>query len=153
VQGKRVQSRYPKSGKTFPIAPAQRFTGKVYCQQCRLKAEAENKTIRAKIESDAMDLKSTVQLLKALQDPTRSDHALAMQTLLQSVNADSAFISTILLIFSRGGDNTDISIRQLAGLIVKNYVFPNLAKLTIDVQVLLKSECINALSDSSTDIR
>jgi hypothetical protein len=104
-----------------------------------------------------MDLNSTVQLLRALQDPTRADHGLAMQTLLQSINTDSAFISIILLIFSKGGDDSatalDIGVRQLAGLIVKNYVFPNLAKLPIEVQVLLKSEVINALSDGSSDIR
>ena len=44
-------------------------------------------------------------------------------------------------------------IRQLAGLVIKNYAFQHLPKLPPTVQQLVKQEMLHALSDALTDIR
>lgn len=44
-------------------------------------------------------------------------------------------------------------LRQLAGLVIKNYTFPQLPRLPPAVQQMLKQEMLHALTDSQTDIR
>jgi hypothetical protein len=44
-------------------------------------------------------------------------------------------------------------LRQLAGLVVKNYTFPHLPHLPTNVQQMLKQEILHALSDTQMDIR
>lgn len=71
-------------------------------------------------------------MLQALRDPTRPDHAMAMQSLENYVLVP-AFIYHILHIFVQGEKyQIPPDLRQLAGFVVKNYVF---AKLHL-IQVL-----------------
>ena len=44
-------------------------------------------------------------------------------------------------------------LRQLAGLVIKNYTFPQLPRLPLAVQQMLKQEMLHALSDTQSDIR
>lgn len=59
--------------------------------------------------------------------------------------------------FARGGAYESMGLsadlRQLAGLIIKNYTFPHLPRLGTTVQQLLKQEMLHALSDVQVDIR
>ena len=102
------------------------------------------------------EMTQVMNLLQALLDPTRHDHTLAMGTLTEN-SSNSHFVITILHIFSDpsagDGNQIDIRIRQLAGLIMKNYVFPNLAALPMEVQLQLKKDVIKALADNTPDIR
>ena len=63
----------------------------------------------------------------------------------------------ILHVFSRGAAYETIGlspdIRQLAGLVIKNYAFKHLHNLPPVVQQLVKQEMVAALSDILTDIR
>ena len=63
----------------------------------------------------------------------------------------------ILHVFSRGAAYETIGlspdIRQLAGLVIKNYAFKHLHTLPPIVQQLVKQEMVAALSDILTDIR
>ena len=63
----------------------------------------------------------------------------------------------ILHVFSRGAAYETIGlspdIRQLAGLVIKNYAFKHLHNLPPIVQQLVKQEMVAALSDILTDIR
>ena len=44
-------------------------------------------------------------------------------------------------------------LRQLAGLVIKNYTFPQLPHLPPAVQQMLKQEMLHTLSDPQSDIR
>eukprot|EP01036_Dinobryon_divergens_P058427 gene58427-77954_t len=74
-------------------------------------------------------LNQTVNILKALRDPMRSDHLSAMQTL-DSAVSNSDFVLHILHLFSRGGSDEGqmlpFDLRQLGGLIIKNYAISHL---------------------------
>lgn len=63
----------------------------------------------------------------------------------------------ILHVFARGGvyESMGLSpdLRQLAGLVIKNYTFPHLPRLPPAVQQMLKQEMLHALTDSQPDIR
>ncbi len=60
----------------------------------------------------------------------------------------------ILYVFCHGGSlQISSDIRQLGGIIVKNYVFPLLSKLDPLAQHYTKTEIICALKDSNNDIR
>jgi len=49
--------------------------------------------------------------------------------------------------------NVDPHLRQLAGLVIKNYVFPLLTIFTTEVQARVKSDVLQALRDANCDIR
>lgn len=95
-------------------------------------------------------------MLQALRDPTRSDHGRALASLDEHV-ANPSFVLVMMHVFSSGaqyaqqGLTTDL--RQLAGLIIKNYVFKHLVQLPVEVQTILKREVVRVLQDSIPDIR
>lgn len=101
-------------------------------------------------------LTQSVHMLQALRDPRRPDHQLALRTLETSVT-EPLFILHMLHIFAQGqsyeASGLSIDIRQLSGLIIKNYVFPHLTTFADDVQYLLKRELISCLQDPLPDIR
>eukprot|EP01032_Pedospumella_encystans_P008669 gene8669-10262_t len=82
------------------------------------------------------ELVNSFHLLQALRDPTRSDHGRALASLDEHV-ANPSFVLVMMHVFSAGaqyqaqGLTTDL--RQLAGLIIKNYVFKHLAILPVNV--------------------
>lgn len=94
-------------------------------------------------------LMESVQMLQALRDPTRSDHSRAVASLDEHVTHPS-FVVVMMHVFSCGakyqqqGLSTDL--RQLAGLVIKNYVFPHLVRLSADVQTMLKKEVIRLVN-------
>ena len=111
------------------------------------------------------DLFNAVNLLNALADPTRSDHQIAMQTLSESCTNPS-FIFSMLQIFSFEAETAagslsngqlsglmNVQLRQLAGLIVKNYVFINLSTLSEDIRQKVKEEIIKNLGNPVTELR
>lgn len=63
----------------------------------------------------------------------------------------------ILHVFARGGAYESMGLspdlRQLAGLVIKNYTFSQLPRLPATVQQMLKQEMLHALSDTQADIR
>mmetsp|Transcript_19376 Transcript_19376/g.20998 ORF Transcript_19376/g.20998 Transcript_19376/m.20998 type:complete len:1025 (+) Transcript_19376:149-3223(+) len=103
------------------------------------------------------DLQTAIHLLQALRDPTRPDHTSALHSLETNVFQPS-FVVHILHIFSSGG-GYDASfaitpdIRQLAGLIIKNYVFPYFMQFPADLQHLVKTELLHILHDPISDLR
>jgi len=78
------------------------------------------------------------------------------QALGQSVTNPSTVLH-ILNVSSRGAayETAGLSpdIRQLAGLVIKNYAFQHLPRLPPAVQQMVKQEIIHALTDALTDIR
>lgn len=102
------------------------------------------------------NLTQCVRLLQALRDPTRSDHVSALRSLEENV-LQSNFVLYILHVFAEGyayeSSGLTIDLRQLAGLIIKNYVFPHLTQMAEEVQFLMKKELIQALHDPVPDIR
>jgi hypothetical protein len=103
------------------------------------------------------ELRIAIALLQALRDPRRSDHVIALRSL-DTNTLQPSFILHILHIFAHGskydasyGISTDI--RQLAGLIIKNYVFPHLTGLSSDLQQYIKKELMNILCDPLSDLR
>jgi len=102
------------------------------------------------------NLSQAMHMLQALRDPTRSDHTLALRSLDEYVvNPD--FVLIMLHVFAHGAQYESVGLtpdlRQLAGLIIKNYVFPHLARLPNNVQARLKSEVVVVLQDNIVDIR
>ena len=87
----------------------------------------------------------SISMLQALRDPTRPDHTIAVKSLDEHVTNPS-FVAIMIHVFSCGavyhthGLTTDL--RQLAGLVIKNYVFPHLVKLSPEIQAMLKTEVI-----------
>lgn len=78
----------------------------------------------------------------------------------QALNQSRGNPSTVLHIlhvFARGGvyESMGLSadLRQLAGLVIKNYTFPHLPRLPPAVQQMLKQEMLHALTDTQPDIR
>ena len=95
-----------------------------------------------------------LMLLQALRDPTCASHQEALQTLTTDT-ANPTFVLHLVHVFSRGGEYEGIhtDIRQLAGLITKNYVFPRLVELSEDVFSIVKLEIVHGLSDPVVIIR
>jgi hypothetical protein len=95
-------------------------------------------------------------LLQALRDPTHPNHHSAITTLTQNAT-QPLFILHMLHIFAQGYQYESVGLgvdmRQLAGLIIKNYVFPYLPSLTEDVQNMMKNAFLQALHDTIPDIR
>jgi transportin-1 len=103
---------------------------------------------------DTDTISQVLHMLQALRDPTCSNHQEALQTL-STDTVNPTFVLHLVHIFSRGGNYEGIptDIRQLAGLITKNYVFPRLIELSGDVFSLVKLEIINGLADPLLTIR
>lgn len=81
------------------------------------------------------DLQQALLMLQALRDPTRPDHAMAMQSL-ETYVLVPAFIYHILHIFVQGQKyQIPTDLRQLAGFVVKNYVFAKLHLIQVCVAV------------------
>lgn len=61
----------------------------------------------------------------------------------------------LLFIFSRGSNCEGVSYgaRQLSGFIIKNYVFPNLSRLSGDIQRVILRELAFCLQDNEAEIR
>jgi hypothetical protein len=87
----------------------------------------------------------SIRMLQALRDPTRVDHPHAVASLDQHVTNPS-FAVIMMHVFVAGAQyqqqGLSSDLRQLAGLVVKNYVFPNLARQTPDVQAHLKRDIV-----------
>lgn len=103
---------------------------------------------------DANTISQVLLMLQALRDPTCTSHQQALQTL-STDTANPTFVLHLVHIFSRGGnyDGIPIDIRQLAGLITKNYIFPRLVELSEEVFTVVKTEIINGLADPALTIR
>ncbi|KAJ1409763.1 armadillo-type protein, partial [Ochromonadaceae sp. CCMP2298] len=97
------------------------------------------------------DLAQSVALLTALRDPARPDHTLAMSSLDEHVSNPS-FVLVMLHVFANQ-HAAPCDLRQLAGLIIKNYVFPHLARLPGQVQAALKGRVVQVLQDAEPAIR
>eukprot|EP01038_Epipyxis_sp_PR26KG_P008586 gene8586-11601_t len=108
------------------------------------------------------NITSSIELIHALRDPTRLDHQMAM-TSLESNATNPSFVLAILFIFSRGNEgilvesmqgNISSDVRQLAGLIIKNFVFPKLYDIDGSVQQIIKTEILHVvLHETTTAIR
>jgi hypothetical protein len=87
----------------------------------------------------------SVHMLQALRDPTRPDHTRAVASLDEHVTNPS-FVLIMMHVFSCGAryqqQGLSSDLRQLSGLVIKNYVFPHLAKLSGEVQGMLKKEVV-----------
>lgn len=112
------------------------------------------------------DLVSCHSLLQALSDPVRQDHRNALERLeffISSItcttdgailNQTHTFMTIILYIFVNGSFcGIELSIRQLAGLIIKNYIINIMIKLPGEIIYQLKFQVLNALGDIERDIR
>lgn len=101
-------------------------------------------------------LMESVRMLQALRDPTRADHGRAVASLDEHVTNPS-FVLIMMHVFSSGAQyqsqGLTPDLRQLAGLVIKNYVFPHLVRLPSNVQATLKREVVRVLHDSNADIR
>lgn len=95
-------------------------------------------------------------MLQALRDPTRPDHGRAVSSLDEHVTNPS-FVLIMMHVFSSGAQyqaqGLTPDLRQLAGLVIKNYVFPHLVRLPSNVQAMIKREVVRVLHDSIPDIR
>ena len=103
-------------------------------------------------------LQQSIMLLQALSDPSRHDHQLALEALKREVAAPDCVLH-LLHIFSRGGDpqlssmGLSNELRQLSGLIVKNYAFAHFGSFAPQVQLLIERSIHQGLSDPIVDIR
>ena len=96
-----------------------------------------------------------VNLLRALQDPTRHDHAQALEGLEGAVRSGQTEFGQVMLhLFARGtGDVTELQVRQLAGMLVKNFC---LRLLVTDDQMLvqaLQQVLVESSCDEQPEIR
>lgn len=102
------------------------------------------------------EVNQSILMLQALRDPTRNDHIMAVKSLEENVR-NSSFVLNMLNVFTNGLQYQELGLtsdlRQLAGLTIKNYVFPFLIILPINVQLVLKKQVIFALNDQIPDIR
>lgn len=102
------------------------------------------------------ELRHYMNMLDALQNPTRGDHVAALQAL-EQLSSNPSFILNTLHIFVKGAAYTSWGLstasRQLGGLIIKNYVFKSLLQLPPDVQFVLRRDIVSALNDPIADIR
>lgn len=90
------------------------------------------------------DVQQAVAMLQALRDPTRHDHHAALSALDSQVT-NPQFIAATMHVFANTAQyaaalGLTADIRQLAGLVIKNYVFPHLGGLNPHVQNSLKNE-------------
>lgn len=92
-----------------------------------------------------------IQLIAALNDPTCSQHSMAM-TALNTQASSPDFVYNIFHIFSRGSDIM-MNIRQLSGFIIKNYILVNLKTMPPQLQSFVLSETVRALCDNEATIR
>ena len=93
------------------------------------------------------DLVLVYDMLLALLDPTRPDHYQVTQSLSHAVN-NASFVYTMLYIFVAGHQVAfdrpiTLHIRQVAGFIIKNVVFPVFNSIPQQVQVLIKQGMIS----------
>lgn len=102
------------------------------------------------------ELNQVAQMLQALRDPTRPDHRTAVQSLDSYIN-NEIFIQNILHLFVRGHQyetmGLTIDIRQLAGMVVKNYIVPKILHLPPGIQHTIKHELLAGLIDSNAEIQ
>jgi hypothetical protein len=88
------------------------------------------------------ELSQICQLLQALQNPTRTDHIEAMNALGLYVQ-NAAFVLNLIFVFGYG-NQVDMQmcltpeLRQLAGFVIKNYVFRHLQSFDQPVQQSVK---------------
>lgn len=88
-----------------------------------------------------------------MRDPTSSSHPAAIKVL-QSDAQNPVFVLHVVHVFSHARD-IPVDLRQLAGLIVKNYIIlaDKFPALDTGVQSLLKRSIIMAVSDPETSVR
>ena len=100
------------------------------------------------------ELGQVLAIINALRDPSRQDHKMAVDALNTYVQNES-FVLHLVHIFIHGNDagGIPLDIRQLAGIVTKNYVLQKLSILPVQVQQLLKREFLNGLGDASSEIR
>lgn len=90
---------------------------------------------------------------QALRDPTSANHAAALGVL-QTDAHNPTFVLHMVHLFAQARD-VPVDVRQLAGLVVKNYIilashFPN---LETSVQSLVKRSIVSAISDPEPSVR
>lgn len=103
---------------------------------------------------DPHTLEQVALMLHALRDPNSINHKSALDTL-NNETTNPTFILHLLEIFAHGDlyDGLPSHLRQLAGLIIKNYVFKHLSSLHESVFQLLKTGILQTLKDPLKDIR
>lgn len=105
-------------------------------------------------------LSQVLDILAALRDPTRQDHQLAVASLDHFI-AEPDFVLHLLHLFVHGSRYNNVDklmspeTRQLAGLVVKNYVCHHLRlpSYPIQVQLEISQGLREALSDTIPDIQ
>lgn len=99
------------------------------------------------------DLQRAVLLLQALRDPRRPDHTQALHSL--EVNANiPEFILHILFIFTHGNQYAiTVDLRQLSGLIIKNFIFPKLFISEPVITEIIQQNLLLVLGDPQSDLR
>ena len=106
-------------------------------------------------DPDATQLTSGWNLLKALHDPSRSDHKDALGAMENAVRAGQVDFGLLMLhIFAHGGQpHRDGHLRQLAGIVVKNFCLGLLVPANTPLSAPLQSALLQALRDEQLDIR
>ena len=98
------------------------------------------------------ELEQIFSILQALRDPSRPDHLEAFQALPSYISLTSAegsticlnasFIRHLLFVFVHGSvyESSGITadLRQLSGLLIKNYIFPLINHFDLDLHCKLK---------------
>lgn len=93
-----------------------------------------------------------VKIVEALRDPTKNEYQIVFNSLDQYVQ-ETSFVLNLLHLFADGSLYTGTETRQLAGLVIKNYVCPKLYRYSDYVQYSLKEQIMQALTEQNTSIQ
>lgn len=91
-------------------------------------------------------------LLQALSNPAQHDHQASLRALHELVRTPE-FILTMSYLFAHGGQQMHLSVRQLAGLLVKNEAFVHMAQLPQEHQQQVKQCMLCAMLAREDPIR
>jgi hypothetical protein len=102
------------------------------------------------------DLSQAVNMLHILGNPTHPEHTQTMQSL-QLISSNVSFALNMMHIFGHGSLyqqlGVTVAMRQLAGLITKNYVCGHLMEFPFQAQQLLINFVLSVLNDYDSNIR
>src|SRR3546814_10225975 len=103
-------------------------------------------------DPDEATLQQLLAMLQALSDPTRPDHREAMGTVDREAS-NPVFVFHLMHVLGRMQQTVPPHLRQLAGFIVKNHVFPKWTELDEHLQSVIQTEVLHALVDEVPEIR
>lgn len=103
-------------------------------------------------QPDQATLQQLLAMLEALGDPLRHDHREAMGALDREA-ANPVFVLHLMHVLGRMQHAVPPPMRQLAGFIVKNRVFPRWSELDETLQSVVQTEVLHALVDELPEIR